>query len=78
MADAIMDHVGGEAELVERARNAGIVTDYDDWEGKRVRVPAETLAAILDVLDQPLLAVSSEQRARSSSRAVARLALSRG
>jgi 4-alpha-glucanotransferase len=42
-----------DPELVQRARNAGIITDYDDWRGERVEVPAETLAAILDVLDQP-------------------------
>jgi 4-alpha-glucanotransferase len=49
------DH-GGVSEpdhLVQRARHAGIVTDYDDWQGNRVEVPADTLAAILDVLDQP-------------------------
>ena len=42
-----------DPELVQRARNAGIVTDYCDWRGNRVDVPAETLAAILDVLDKP-------------------------
>ena len=54
-----MDHVGGDEELVERARNAGIVTDYDDWQGNRVQVPAETLAAILEILDQPSLTADS-------------------
>ena len=48
-----------DAELVERARNAGIVTDYDDWQGNHVSVRAETLAAILEVLDQPSLAADS-------------------
>jgi 4-alpha-glucanotransferase len=42
-----------DPKLIQRARNAGIVTDYEDWRGERVEVPAETLAAILDVLDQP-------------------------
>lgn len=42
-----------DPELVQRARNAGIATDYHDWRGQHVDVPAETLAAILDVLDQP-------------------------
>jgi 4-alpha-glucanotransferase len=45
--------VNRPSQLVQRAKNAGIVTDYDDWQGNRVEVPAETLAAILDVLDQP-------------------------
>jgi len=60
MADAEFGHALGanhgcvtESELVERARNAGIVTEYDNWEGSRVQVPVETLAAILDVLEQP-------------------------
>ena len=59
MSDAIMDRVGGYQELVERARNAGIVTDYDDWQGKRVAVPAETLTAILEVLERRSLAADS-------------------
>jgi 4-alpha-glucanotransferase len=42
-----------DPELIERARNAGVITDYRDWRGQRVEVPAETLAAIVDVLDQP-------------------------
>lgn len=42
-----------DPELVERARNAGVSTEYDDWRGQRVEVPAETLAAILAVLEQP-------------------------
>jgi 4-alpha-glucanotransferase len=42
-----------DPELTERARNAGIVTDYEDWKGSYVKVPAETLAAILDALEQP-------------------------
>jgi len=48
-----------DTELVERARNAGIVTDYDDWQGKRVAVPAETLTAILEVLEQRSLTADS-------------------
>jgi 4-alpha-glucanotransferase len=42
-----------DPELVQRARSAGIATDYRDWRGQYVAVPAETLAAILDVLEQP-------------------------
>ncbi len=42
-----------DPELIERARNAGIITDYSDWRGQHIEVPAETLAAILGALDQP-------------------------
>src|SRR5580692_8721533 len=41
-----------DPELLQRARNAGIATEYYDWRGQYVAVPAETLAAILDVLEQ--------------------------
>jgi 4-alpha-glucanotransferase len=41
-----------DPELVQRARNAGIATEYYDWRGQYVAVPPETLAAILDVLEQ--------------------------
>jgi 4-alpha-glucanotransferase len=40
-------------QLIERARNAGITPDYHDWRGRLVPVPAETLVAILDVLEEP-------------------------
>jgi 4-alpha-glucanotransferase len=43
-----------DEQLIERARNAGIVPEYRDWQGRRVSVPAETLAAILSVLEQPV------------------------
>jgi 4-alpha-glucanotransferase len=41
-----------DPELVRRAQNAGIATDYYDWQGRYVEVPAGTLVAILDVLEQ--------------------------
>ena len=41
-----------DAELLLRARNAGIATEYYDWRGQHVDVPAETLEAILAVLEQ--------------------------
>jgi 4-alpha-glucanotransferase len=41
-----------DPELVQRARSAGIATEYYDWRGQYVAVRAETLAAILDVLEQ--------------------------
>jgi 4-alpha-glucanotransferase len=41
-----------DPELVERARNAGISTDYYDWRGQHVEVPAETLMAILAALEE--------------------------
>jgi 4-alpha-glucanotransferase len=43
-----------DEQLIERAANAGIVPEYRDWRGRRVGVPAETLAAILDALEQPV------------------------
>ncbi len=52
-----------DAELAARARNAGIVTEYDDWQGHRVEVPAETLIAILDVLGRPLPASDGQSAA---------------
>ena len=48
------DHGGvTDEQLIERAWNAGITPEYRDWEDRLVAVPAETLAAILDVLEQP-------------------------
>ncbi len=41
-----------DPELIQRARDAGIAADYYDWRGQHVAVPSETLAAILDVLEQ--------------------------
>ncbi|MBO0838877.1 MAG: 4-alpha-glucanotransferase, partial [Actinobacteria bacterium] len=47
------DHgVVADEQLTERARNAGIATEYHDWQGHRVVVPAETLAEILAVLER--------------------------
>jgi 4-alpha-glucanotransferase len=37
--------------LLERARNAGIATSYENWRHESVAVPEETLAAILAVLE---------------------------
>jgi 4-alpha-glucanotransferase len=49
------DHVRvTDPELLRRAQNAGIATDYYDWHGQRTEVPEETLRAILEVLEQPL------------------------
>jgi 4-alpha-glucanotransferase len=42
-----------DEQLIKRARNAGIAAEYRDWRGRPVAVPAETLAAILAVLDPP-------------------------
>ena len=42
-----------DEQLIERARSAGIIPEYRDWRGRRVSVPADTLAAILAVLEQP-------------------------
>ncbi len=40
-----------DAELAQRARNAGIAPTYEDWRHEMVDVPPETLAAILAVLE---------------------------
>ncbi len=42
-----------DAELITRAEAAGVSASYLDWRKKKVRVPAETLAAILDALGEP-------------------------
>jgi 4-alpha-glucanotransferase len=52
-----------DEQLMERARGAGIVTEYRDWRGRLVSVPAETLAAILEVLDQPVATTTEAQSA---------------
>ncbi|OBI12040.1 4-alpha-glucanotransferase [Mycobacterium sp. E2497] len=39
--------------LVELARRYGIATEYDDWTGRRVPVPASTLVAVLAALGVP-------------------------
>jgi 4-alpha-glucanotransferase len=41
-----------DAELIRRAEAAGISASYLDWRQRRVRVPDETLAAILAALEQ--------------------------
>lgn len=45
---------GGMTELapslIELARRYGIATDYEDWTGRRVRVPETTLTAVLAAL----------------------------
>jgi 4-alpha-glucanotransferase len=51
-----------EEQLAELARNAGITPDYHDWRGRLVTVPAETLAAILDVLNAPARAADGALR----------------
>jgi 4-alpha-glucanotransferase len=47
-----------DEQLIARARNAGIVAEYRDWRGRPTRVPAETLAAILEVLERPVPAAA--------------------
>jgi 4-alpha-glucanotransferase len=53
-----------DEQLIEHALNAGIVAEYRDWQGRRVSVPAETLAAILDVLEQPVPAAAGSDADR--------------
>src|SRR5215472_18493465 len=48
-----VNHGGvADPELVRRARNAGVSTEYYDWRGQHVEVPEETLAAIVQVIEQ--------------------------
>ena len=58
-----------DPELVSRARNAGILTEYRDWQGRRTEVAAETLEEILAVLEEPAgaqaeMAPAGEEEAR--------------
>ncbi len=39
------------ADLAELARGYGVATDYVDWQGEHVVVPAETIAVVLAALD---------------------------
>ncbi len=41
-----------DEQLIERARKAGIIPEYHDWQGRRVSVSTGTLGAILEVLGQ--------------------------
>src|SRR5215472_778570 len=42
-----------DADLIRRARAAGVSASYLDWRKRRVQVPAETLTVILEALGQP-------------------------
>jgi 4-alpha-glucanotransferase len=53
-----------DPELISRAENAGIATSYENWRHDCVEVPAETLAAILAVLDEPGISTEAAQEAR--------------
>jgi 4-alpha-glucanotransferase len=57
-----------DERLINRARNAGIVSEYRDWQGRRVSVPAQTLAAILAVLEQPVPTAAGADDGRSDPR----------
>jgi len=39
-----------EPKVAELARRYGIATEYDDWTGRRVAIPATTIVAVLDAL----------------------------
>jgi 4-alpha-glucanotransferase len=43
--------VTGRAELIRRAETHGVAVAYQDWRGRVVEVADETLAAVLDALD---------------------------
>src|SRR5712692_1945400 len=40
----------GRAELTRRAQAHGVAVSYQNWRGRLVEVPDETLAAVLDAL----------------------------
>ena len=52
----------GRAELTRRAQAHGVAVSYQDWRGRRVEVPDETLAAVLSALGdyEPPAAPDSE------------------
>ncbi len=52
-------------ELIRRAENAGIATSYENWRHECVEVPAETLAAILAVLEEPGASTRAARAAQS-------------
>src|SRR5580693_5395114 len=43
--------VTGRAELTRRAQAHGVAVSYQNWRGRHVEVPDETLAAVLEALD---------------------------
>ena len=45
----------GRAELTRRAQAHGVAVSYQNWRGRLVEVPDETLAAVLSALgdDEP-------------------------
>src|SRR5215470_11635012 len=43
--------VTGRAELARRAQAHGVAVSYQNWRGRHVEVPDETLAAVLAVID---------------------------
>jgi 4-alpha-glucanotransferase len=51
-----------DPELLQRARDAGIATSYENWRHVCVEVPAETLTAILAALDRVGTAGAVEAR----------------
>ncbi len=57
-----------DEQLFERARNAGIIPIYRDWQGRSVSVPAKTITAILDVLEQPVPRAAGSRAGRPDPR----------
>ncbi|ETB52712.1 hypothetical protein O981_13795 [Mycobacterium avium 10-5560] len=57
--------------LIELARRYGIATDYEDWTGRRVRVPETTLTAVLAALG--VAAGTEQETQRRADRQAARV-----
>src|SRR6266704_2737959 len=59
----------GRAELTRRAQAHGVAVSYQNWRGRLVEVPDETLAAVLDSLGdfEPPAAPSARQAAGAAS-----------
>jgi hypothetical protein len=62
----------GRAELTRRAQAHGVAVSYQNWRGRLVEVPDETLAAVLSALgdDEPS-AGSSQSEVQALGGAVA-------
>ena len=52
LASSVNHGVVTDPELLRRARNAGVWTEYNNWRGQRVEVPEETLTSVLHILEQ--------------------------
>ncbi len=54
------------ASLIDLAARYGVATEYDDWTGRRVTVPAATLVAVLEALGVAAETAAQRAEARTS------------